>query len=101
MRITLSELRARESASIDLLEIMSLEGQRYMARLNIDGEMVVLSDSERQTLLFRSSWEVQDTLGAFEVGRTEIVHPSAYHEMIGMDSGNIQPMRIRIQGRET
>lgn len=42
MRITLSELRARESASIDLLEIMSLEGQRYMSRLHINDEMVVL-----------------------------------------------------------
>ncbi len=80
---------------------MSLEGQRYMARLRIDDEMVVLSDSDRQTLLFRSSWEVQDTLGAFEFGRTDLVHPSAYHEMIGMDSGTIEPMRIRIQGQET
>lgn len=101
MRITLSELRAREPASIDLLEIMSLEGQRYMARLHIGGEMVVLSDDDRQTLLFRSSWEVQDTLGAFRFGRTEIVHPSAYHEMIGMESGNIEAMRIRIQGQDT
>ena len=101
VRITLSELKARESTSIDLLEIMSLEGQRYMARLHINDEMVVLSDNDRQTLLFRSSWEVQDTLGGFEFGRTELVHPSAYHEMIGMDSGNIQPMRIRIQGQKT
>ncbi|MEX0603278.1 MAG: DUF6482 family protein [Marinobacter sp.] len=101
MRITLSELRARETTFIDLLEIMSLEGQRYMARLHIDGDMVVLSDHDRKTLLFRSSWEVQDTLGAFEFGRTDIVHPSAYHKMIGMERSDIQPMRIRIQGQGT
>ncbi len=98
MRITLAELRSMDTAAIDLLEILSIEGQRYMARLYLGDALYLLSDDTGKTALFRSSWEVQDTLGAFEIRATDMVHPSAYHEMVGMAANEIEPMRIRIQG---
>ncbi|WP_166268743.1 DUF6482 family protein [Marinobacter caseinilyticus] len=101
MRISLTDLRSMENPTIDLLEILSLEGQRYMARLHIDGRVLVLSDSSQTTTLFRSSWEVQNVLSAFTVRRTDVVHSSAYHEMVGMATAEIAPMRIRIQGHRT
>lgn len=97
MRMTLAELRELEDVTIELLEIVSLEGQRYMARMTIDQRQRLLSDPDGQTALFRSSWEIQDTLGAFAIDRTEIVHTSAYNEMIGMDSRPVEPLRISIQ----
>ena len=97
MRITLDELRNTRDLVIDLLEIISLEGQRYMARLVIDGQTLLLSDPDQKTRLFRSAWEIQDTLASFQVRETEVVHPSAYHEMVGMASGPIEPMRITVQ----
>lgn len=97
MRMTLADLREIEDVTIDLLEIVSIEGQRYMARLTIDRRQHLLSDADGQTALFRSSWEVQDVLGAFEIGRTDVVHASAYNEMIGMSSGSVEPLRIQIQ----
>lgn len=101
MRITLEQLRQIQALTIDLLEIISLEGQQYMARLVIDGQYHLLSDAGDHTRLFRSSWEIQDTLAAFHIVATEVVHPSAYHEMVGMEPTGIEPMRIRVQGRNS
>lgn len=101
MRITLAELRSMDPPVIDLLEILSIEGQRYLARLHIGGSLYLLSGENGETALFRSSWEIQDTLGAFVITATDMVHPSAYHEMVGMPSSPIEPMRIRIQGESS
>lgn len=97
MRITLAEL-LKGQTPVSLLEILSLEGQRYMARLTLDGQLRLLSDRHGDTLLFRSSWEVQDTLKELPIERTEVVHASAYNEMVGMEPSDIEPLRIRIQG---
>lgn len=100
MRITLEELRDTRDLTIDLLEILSLEGQQYMARLMIDDKPLLLSDAGGKTALFRSAWQIQDILGAFSIRETQVVHPSAYHEMVGMPSADIEPMRIRIQRQQ-
>ena len=101
MRITLDDLKRTPDVTIDLLEIISIEGQQYMARLLIDGDYCLLSDSDGKTRLFRGSWQIQDTLGSFRVTATDVVHPSAYHEMVGMQPSAVEPMRIRVQGRHS
>lgn len=99
MRITLDDLKRTSDLTIDLLEIVSIEGQQYMARLVIDGEYSLLSDSDGKTRLFRSSWQIQDTLGSFKITSTDVVHASAYDEMVGMQPSEAEPMRIKVQGR--
>lgn len=101
MRITLDELRRTQDAVIDLLEILSLEGQHYMARLSIDGQVFLLSDKSGSTSLFRSAWQIQDTLAAFAIRETQVVHASAYHEMVGMAPAQIEPLRIQVQRQKT
>ncbi|SFR49134.1 hypothetical protein SAMN04488073_2231 [Marinobacter gudaonensis] len=101
MRITLDQLRSLQNPVIDLLEILSLEGQHYMARLSLDGELFLLSDRQGTTSLFRSAWQIQDTLASFTVRETQVVHPSAYHEMVGMEPAAIEPLRIRVQRQKT
>ncbi|MBW7471905.1 DUF6482 family protein [Marinobacter sp. M216] len=101
MRITLEELRNSKGPVIELLEIISLEGQHYMARLTLDGRLLLLSDKDGVTSLFRSAWQIQDTLAGFQVRETQVVHPSAYHEMVGMEPADIEPMRIRVQREKT
>lgn len=101
MRITLEQLRSLQSPVIDLLEILSLEGQHYMACLTIDGELFLLSDRQGVTSLFRSAWQIQDTLASFSIRETQVVHPSAYHEMVGMEPAEIEPLRIRVQRQKT
>lgn len=101
MRITLEELRNSTDPVIDLLEIFSLEGQHYMARLSMGDQLFLLSDKQGITSLFRSAWQVQDTLASFKIRETEVVHPSAYHEMVGMAPSEVEPMRIRVQRQKT
>lgn len=100
MRITLADLQ-KDRRKIDLLDIISLEGQRYMARLRISDELLLLSDAKGQTCLFRSAWEIQDTLKDIDIKRTDVVHASAYHEMVGMEPANIEPLRINVQGQRS
>lgn len=97
MRITLNQLRNLDQPIIELLEIISLEGQHYMARLHGPQGLMLLSDDNGNTRLFRSAWQLQDTLSDLDVRETQIVHPSAYHEMVGMAPAEIEPMRIQVQ----
>lgn len=101
MRITLDELKRSSELTIELLEIISLEGQQYMARLSMEKNSYLLSDSHGKTCLFRSSWQVQDVLGSFRIKSTDLVHASAYNEMVGMQAAEIEPLRIRIQEQKT
>lgn len=97
MRITLEELKTSAGMVVELLEIISLEGQHYMARLRVDGREFILSDKQGKTELFRSAWQLQETLADIRTLETQMVHPSAYHEMVGMEPANIEPLRIRVQ----
>lgn len=97
MRITLDQLKEQHEPVIDRLEILSLEGQQYMARLHGTEGMKVLSDPHGQACLFRSTSQVQALLSAFSIRQTEVVHPSAYHEMVGMAEAKVEPLRIQIQ----
>ena len=99
MRITLAELYRPGAGPVTLLEILSIEGQRYMARLYLEDQAMILSDPRGRTRLFRSSWEAQDTLRDIDILRTEVVHASAYNEMVGMDPATVDPLRIQVQGR--
>lgn len=100
MRITLAELLRPGSGAVTLLEILSLEGQRYMAQLTIGDRTLILSDASGHTRLFRSSWEAQDTLRDIPIARTNVVHASAYNEMVGMDPEPVAPMRIQLQRQD-
>lgn len=98
MRITLVELLEQENPPIDLLEIISLEGQHYMARLHFGKDIRVISDSSGETRLFKGTWAIQDKLRELSINRTEVVHASAFNEMIGLPDADIEPLRIRLQG---
>lgn len=100
MRITLEQLATQPKPVIDLLEIISIEGQQYMGRLCFGDQQFLLSDKKNVTCLFRSAWQLQDTLSAFSIRETQVVHPSAYHEMIGMAPAAIEPLSIRVQRQQ-
>jgi hypothetical protein len=97
LRITLEQLKNRNNASVELMEILSLEGQSYMARLTVDGKQVILSDERGTTTQFRSAWHAQDMLSSVHILETQVVHMSAYNEMVGMEPSNAEPLRVRVQ----
>ncbi|WP_372972972.1 DUF6482 family protein [Marinobacter sp.] len=99
MRITLAELYKAGNGPVTLLEILSIEGQKYMARVYLGEQTLILSDPYGKTRLFRSSWEVLDTLKEIDIQRTDVVHASAYNEMAGMEPAPVDPLRIQLQGQ--
>lgn len=98
MRITLEHIK-QARASIDGMEIVSLEGQRYLVRLNLGGKTWLLSDGQGESLLFRSAWEAQDRLADYtaSTATVELVHPSAYGEMVGLDDQPLEPLRLPLR----
>jgi hypothetical protein len=97
VRITLEQLKNRKNANIELMEILSLEGQSYMARLTVDGQQLILSDEQGTTAQFRSTWHAQDMLSNLHILETQVVHASAYNEMVGMEPSSVEPLRVRVQ----
>jgi hypothetical protein len=97
VRITLAELTT-DNADIDRLEILSLEGQLYMARVHRGSDVRILSNAEGKTLLMKSAWQIQDRFGSLTIARTEVVHDCAYDQMVGMAPAADEPMRVGIQG---
>lgn len=96
MKITFSELKARKDKTIDLLEIVSLEGRYYLARLKVDGQTRVLTDDQGEPLLYTGSRAAQDALSAFPIARTEVLPQSGYEEMVGQED-NAEPfMRVPV-----
>ena len=100
MKITLGELKSRENQTIDLLEIVSLEGRYYLGRLHLGGEVKVLTDKSGEPLLYSGSAALQEALSAFPVARTEVMPPSGYDEMVGLTDEGEPFMRVPIQGAE-
>lgn len=93
MRIQLSALR--EAASrVENTEIRSLEGQFYMVQVLLDGQRLVLSDNHNQTLLLPSIPAANELLDEAGIATRELVHDSAYNEMVGLDEVGIDPLRI-------
>jgi len=101
VRITLEQLATQPMQAIDLLEIISIEGQQYMARLSLGHKQLLLTDKNGVTCLFRSARQLQEALANFTIKESQVVHPSAYNEMIGMEPSAVEPLRIRVQTQQT
>ena len=94
MRMSVRELR-HYSDDILWAEIHAIEGQSYMVILQLDGKRRLLSDDHGQTLRFSSLAAANQLLGQHRVAQRELVHQSAYNEMIGLDESAIDPLRIQ------
>lgn len=93
MRTTLNDLRKR-AHELNGAEIRSLEGQRYIIVIRLDGTKAILSDNHGRTLLFSSLSGANETLSHWRIGNRELVHASPYNEMIGLDEAGIDPLRV-------
>ncbi len=98
MRITLQQLR-KDAPPLDGMELIALEGGRYLAHLHGRRQRYLLSDPDGRTVIFRSSREAMDRLDGLVPEAVVVVHYSAYGEMIGLDGRAIEPLRIARRGQ--
>ena len=80
---------------MDIREVLS--GLLDPVEKGLLDQTLLLSEKNGTTSLFRGAWQIQDTLASFDIRETQVVHPSAYHEMVGMEPTDVEPMRIRVQ----
>jgi hypothetical protein len=94
MKITLKELKSRSDPSIELVELVSLEGRYYVVRICVDGTEKVLSDKDGEPLLYNGVAAAQEALSAFPIVRTEVRPPEGYEEMVGLNDEEKPHMRV-------
>lgn len=84
MNVTMTEARLRPETTIDLLEVISMEGRHYMARYYIGEETFLLVGKDNRPLLFNGACEVRDAFHGFNIRETQIIPTAGPDEMIGM-----------------
>lgn len=94
MRMSVRTLR-RYSNEVLWAEIHAIEGQSYTVLLQLDGERRVLCDEHGGVVSFASLAAANDLLAQYRITQRELVHQSAYNEMIGLDESAITPLRIQ------
>lgn len=94
MRMTVRALR-RHSDEVLWAEIHAIEGQSCLILLQLDHERRVLTDDHGRTLCFPGLAAANEFLRGYRVLQRELVHQSAYNEMIGLDESAIGPLRIQ------
>jgi len=98
MRITTEQLQEQQHTGFPV-EIISLEGQFYVARITLDEGAFMLSEND-ETIQFRNVQQVREFLAAYNPGTTELVHTSVYDQMINTDSSPA-PARVPLGNNES
>lgn len=68
---------------IDNVEIHSFDASIYTARLIIDGLIYRLVEANQKSYKRRSAQQIKKDLKDFNISHFELVHKSAYDEMVG------------------
>ena len=88
MTMTRAELRRQRARPIELLELVSLEGRRYMARFRMGRRYYVLADAKGRACLFEGACAARNAFRGHPIKRSEVIPPTETDEMIGMPVGN-------------
>lgn len=94
MHMKLSSMRALKKQTIDLLEIVSMEGRYYMARFYIGGNGYVLTDEEDRVMMYPGACAAREAFHGVTVSKVEVIPPTGTDEMIGMPVTSAESMRV-------
>ncbi|MBZ2169559.1 MULTISPECIES: DUF6482 family protein [Marinobacter] len=94
MHMKLSSMKALKKQTIDMLEIVSMEGRYYMARFYVGGHGYVLTDEEDRVMMFSGACAARDAFHGMSVTKTEVIPPTGTDEMIGMPVTTSESMRV-------
>ncbi len=83
-----------EKGEIRGLELLSLEGGFYIARVKLDHVEMTLLDDNGKTLRLRSSTHLRDLLQGVQPFPCVLVQQCAHDEMCGTREGVIGALRI-------
>lgn len=95
MKISLEVLN-KDRPEIQALVINSFECEIYLVEVKIDSQLFKVVGLEGKPLVFRSQLAAKMPFKGMEVQSTILRQTSAYSEMIGLESGVIPPLEVRL-----
>jgi len=94
-KMTLTQIKSAAS-SPDQLILSSFESSIYLVELLLGGERVALCDERGLPVVFRSQLEAKKPFKGMGISKTLLVQNTAYNEMIGMPSGQVNPLEVHL-----
>ena len=82
------------NSEIQELELLSLEGGSYVARIRLDNGLFTLLDDTAKPMHLRSITQLRDLLQTVPVFPCVLVQHCVHDEMCGRDTGPVEDMRI-------
>ena len=95
MKISLETLQT-ERPVIESLVLKSFECEIYLVDVKIDSKDFQVVDERGKPLMFRSQLAAKKAFKGLGISETLLSHSSPYNEMIGIDSGPVEPMLVRL-----
>jgi hypothetical protein len=87
----------RNKPTIEYVGVLSFEMSVYLLHISVDGERGLVYANDSKPKKFSSLGQIRDVLEDFVIGQAELVHQSAYGEMIGSDEETDNTMRLPIR----
>ncbi|ALT00190.1 DUF6482 family protein [Lacimicrobium alkaliphilum] len=87
----------RNKPVIEYVGVLSFEMSVYLVQISVDGQRGLVYANDSKPKKFSSLGQIRDLFTDFKVGQAELVHQSAYGEMIGSDEESDNTMRLPIR----
>lgn len=91
MKMTIDSL---SNISLPRLRFRSLDLSLYTAEVLLQGEWQMLCDEHGKVLSWRSLERARRDLSGLHVRQASLLHMSAYHEMIGLEPEQLDPLEV-------
>ncbi|GGD71480.1 DUF6482 family protein [Lacimicrobium alkaliphilum] len=96
MNIQLALLR-QDNPVIEKVWVLSFEMSVYLVKISVDGKHGLVYDNHGKAMKFTSLGQIRDVFADFVIVQAELVHQSAYGEMIGAAEEPDNTMRLPIR----
>lgn len=95
MKIRLEVLQSQRPV-IEQLVLKSFECEIYLVAVTIGSKEYQVVGEDDKPLIFRSQLAAKKPFKGLGISTTMLTHQSPYNEMIGLESGKVEPMLVRL-----
>ncbi|SEG22692.1 DUF6482 family protein [Marinobacterium lutimaris] len=93
MKITLEQLIA---GKVQRLFLRSFENSLYLTEVEMEEGRFTVCDASGLPLKFRNQLDAKKPFKGLRITDTWLLQESAYNEMIGMPSGRVEPLQVKL-----
>ncbi|SFR62007.1 hypothetical protein SAMN05216203_1850 [Marinobacter daqiaonensis] len=82
---------------VDTLEIVSLEGRYYMARVRVGERWYVVTDGHDEVIRYSGAAAAREAFDDIPVKDTVVIAAAGTDEMVGMPEEGLRPMKVPLK----